>query len=128
MDDKVKLTIELPDKVLKQEEAYGVIIPAKGGDITILSQRAPSVFVTDFGAVRLIDEAGKERKKYFVSAGMADVAAGVLHLLASKVEEAEGLSLQEVIHRKEAALADDEKMFYQMVEDQLQNKRGHYKY
>ena len=128
MDDKVKLTIELPDKVLKQEEAYGVIIPAKGGDITILSQRAPSVFVTDFGAVRLIDESGKEHKKYFVSAGMADMAAGVLHLLASKVEEAGGLSLQEVIHCKEAAVVRDEKMFYQMVEDQLQNKRGHYKY
>ena len=128
MDDKVKLTIELPDKVLKQEEAYGVIIPAKGGDITILSQRAPSVFVTDFGAVRLIDEIGKERKKYFVSAGMADVAAGVLHLLASKVEEAEGLLLSDVIRNKDAAIQADEKMFYQMVGDHLQNKRGHYKY
>ena len=128
MSDKVKLVIELPEKILKQEEAYGVVIPAKGGDITILSERAPSVFVTDFGAVKLIDESGKEQKKYFVSAGMADVAEGKLHLLASKAEEASQLSLQDVLSLKERVVTPDEKMFYQMVEDHLQNRRNHYKY
>ena len=128
MDHKVKLVIELPDKVLKEKEAAGVIIPARRGDITILSQRAPSVFVTDYGMIQLLDDTGKAVQKIFVTAGMADMADGKLHLLTSRILESDEISAEEALKRSLEADNESDKLFYQMIGDRLKNKRLSYRF
>ena len=72
MIEKVKLRIETPDSNCLELEANGVIIPAAQGDITILSERAPSVFSLDYGVVQLLNADLKVKDKYYITSGAAD--------------------------------------------------------
>ena len=128
MENKVRLIIELPNKVLAEVSAESIIIPAKKGDVTILSERAPSVFATDFGLVQLLDGAARTTERYFVAAGVADTAQGLIRLMAPMAVVAKDISIDEA--RKKALEEADEskKMFYRMIADKLENKTGSYKY
>lgn len=120
MANKVKLTIEMPSAVMPSMEADGVIIPAVDGDITILSERAPSVFALNYGLVQLLDANMKPTAKYYVSAGVADVAQGVVKLMTGQVLKSDAITKAEA----EAKAKDD--VFYQMIVDRMNNKTDKY--
>lgn len=120
MANKVKLTIEMPSAVMPEMEAEGVMIPAIDGDITILSERAPSVFALDYGIVQLLDANMKPFAKYYISSGVADVAQGVVKLMTGCVLKADDISKAEA----EEKAKDD--VFYQMIVDRMNNKTSKY--
>ena len=120
MADKVKLIIEILGSGVMELEADGVVIPAIGGDITILSERAPSIFATDFGMIKLLDKNLQAKESYYVSSGVADVAQGTIKLLTGKVVKADEIT------KAEASAKANEDIFYQMVVDRLDNKTDKY--
>lgn len=120
MADKVKLMIEILGSSGLELEADGVVIPAVGGDITILSERAPSIFATDFGMIKLLDKNMAVKDSYYVASGVADVAQGVIKLLTGKVLKADEITKKEA---EEKASGD---VFYQMIVDKLNNKTDKY--
>ena len=120
MANKVKLTIELPGALMPEMQADGVIIPAAKGDITILSERAPSVFALDYGLVQLLDANLKPVAKYYISSGVADVAQGVVKVMTGRVLKADEITKSEA----EAKAKDD--IFYQMIVDRMNNKTDKY--
>lgn len=126
MEKSVKLMIELPGKTLVTAEADSVIIPAKKGDITILSERAPSVFVTDFGMARLLDGAAKTTEQYFVAAGVADAAQATVHLMTPMAIDAKEITVEAARQQVAEAKNEREKIFYQMIVDKLENKNLKY--
>ncbi|MDD7312863.1 MAG: hypothetical protein PUH03_00705 [bacterium] len=128
MENKVRLIIELPNKVLAEVAAESIIIPAKKGDVTILSERAPSVFATDFGQVQLLDGAARTTERYFVAAGVADTAQGLIRLMTPMAVAAKDISVDEALKRASDETDEAKKMFYRMIADKLENKTGNYKY
>lgn len=120
MANKVKLMMEMPGMVMPQMEAEGVIIPAVAGDVTILSERAPSVFALDYGMVQLLDANLKPFAKYYISAGVADVAQGVVKLMIGQVLKSDNIS------KEEAMAKADSDVFYQMIVDKMNNKTAKY--
>ncbi len=120
MADKVKLIIEMPSAVMPEMEANAVIIPAVAGDVTILSERAPSVFALNYGLVQLLDANLKPTAKYYISSGVADVAQGVIKLMTGRVLKADEITKSEA----EAKAQDD--VFYQMIVDRMNNKTEKY--
>lgn len=120
MADKVKLIIEILGSGVMELEADGVVIPAIGGDITVLSERAPSIFATDFGMIKLLDKNLQSKESYYVSSGVADVAQGVLKLLTGKVLKSDEITKSEA----EAKAQDD--AFYRMIVDRMNNKTDKY--
>jgi F0F1-type ATP synthase epsilon subunit len=128
MSNKVKLIIEFPDKVMPAVEAESVIIPAKKGDVTILSERAPSVFMTDFGVVQLLDDKAQPSERYFVSAGVADVAEATIHLMVSQAIAWGKITADEAQQRLQITENKADKMYYQMILDKLAHKNVRYKW
>ena len=120
MANKVKLTIEMPSMVMPEMQAEAVVIPAAQGDVTILSERAPSVFALNYGLVQLLDANLKPTAKYYISSGVADVAQGVVKLMTGRVLKADEVSKSEA----EAKAKDD--VFYQMIVDKMNNKTAKY--
>jgi len=120
MVDKVRLRIELPNAVMPEMEANGVIIPAVAGDVTILSERAPSVYALDYGMVQLLDANMKPFAKYYISAGVADVAQGEIKLMTGQVLKADEVT------KSEAEVKAQNDVFYQMIVDKMDNKTAKY--
>lgn len=120
MSDKVKLIVEILGSSGLELEADAVIIPALNGDVTILSERAPSIFATDFGMIKLLDKNMMVKDSYYVSSGVADVAQGVVKLLTGKVLKADEITKAEA----EAKAKDD--VFYHMIVDRMNNKTDKY--
>lgn len=120
MIEKVKLRIETPDSNCLELEANGVIIPAAQGDITILSERAPSVFSLDYGVVQLLNADLKVKDKYYITSGAADVANGVIKLMTGRILHADKISKDEALAKAESDV------FYRMIADKLENKTEKY--
>ncbi|MBQ9235429.1 MAG: hypothetical protein IJ184_03075 [Alphaproteobacteria bacterium] len=120
MSNKIKLQLELMSEGVTELEADGVVIPAVAGDITILSERAPSVFATDFGVVKLLDSNMQVKDSWYVSAGVADAAQGVVKLLVGRAVKTSDIT------KDEAAKLAASDVFYRMIEDKLAGKTESY--
>ena len=66
MSNELKLTIELPTGVFLEKEVSGVIIPAVRAPVEILPERAPSVFVLDFGVLEIVGRGNLQKEKFFI--------------------------------------------------------------
>ena len=126
MKDNVELVIEMPNKIFLNTEAAGVVIPSKKGDAMILSERAPSVFVLDLGAVQLLDASSNVMEKYYVASGSADMSLGKLRILTPMVVSAKDMTLDKAKAMVDSAKNEFHKLFYQMIIDDLRGVRRGY--
>lgn len=100
MAENIKLEIVTPEKSVVNEEAQIVMAPGSLGEFGVLSGHTPFMTSLKAGAVRYVDEAGKERF-VFVSGGFAEALPNKVTILAESAERRKDIDIE----RAKAALA-----------------------
>lgn len=126
MANEINLTISLPSKVYLSKKVPGVMIPAVRSDITILPNRAPSVFMLEYGVLQLLNRAGQPEERYYVKSGAVQVADDNCEIMAQYLLPFDKISTAEAKTRLEAAVEEEDKIFYQMIYDYQRGIRRHY--
>lgn len=126
MDNEVKLTLVIPSKVYLEEKVASVIIPAVRADVNILPDRAPSVFVLDFGVVQVLDKNGSVKKRYFIQSGMADISGNACRIMTQGIVPYDDMTPHLAKQKVEAAENEQDRLFYQMILDYQRGIRRRY--
>lgn len=126
MSNEVRLTIELPTGIFLEKNVPGVILPAVRAPIEILPDRAPSVFVLDYGVVQVTGRGMDTREKYFIYSGMADVAENHCKVMTQAVVAASEVNVNTARELAEKARDENERLFYEMIVDHLRGVRRRY--
>jgi len=109
----ITLKIYLPDKILPEEKADKVVLPAAIGKLTVINDRAPTIQLLTIGLMELLDSENKTFKRWFIDGGMADIANDVCTLTTERIVDLEGLQAQDVLPQAENDL------FYQKMAEYL---------
>ena len=117
MAKEIKLSIVTPSKTYLETDVASVIIPAVRADVNILPQRAPSVFVLDFGVLQILDAGGAVKSKYFIQSGMAEIADNQCKVMTQGVIPYEDITFDEAKKRIETAQDEQGRLFFQMILD-----------
>lgn len=104
----MKLQICLPHEVFKDIEVDKVQIPAFAGDMTILSELAPEVFVLKTGFIRVLDNSFRVKDRYFIKSGFAEVALGVCKIMTEEISTYPNID-ESTLSEDEVALVNLEK-------------------
>ena len=126
MDNEIKLSLTIPSKVYLEEKVANVIIPAVRADVDILPNRAPSVFVLDFGVLQILDKNGSVKKRYFIQSGVADIADNNCRVMTQGVVPYDEMTPHVAKQKVEAAENEQERLFYQMILDYQRGIRRRY--
>lgn len=126
MSNEVKLTIELPTGIFLEKNVPAVVLPAVRAPIEILPDRAPSVFVLDYGVVQVTGRGVDTKEKYFIYSGMADVAENHCKIMTQEVVAASEINVITAKELAEKARDDNERLFYEMIVDHLRGVRRRY--
>ena len=103
-----------------------VVLPAVRAPIEILPDRAPSVFVLDYGVVQVTGRGVDTKEKYFIYSGMADVAENHCKIMTQEVVAASEINVIAAKELAEKARDDNERLFYEMIVDHLRGVRRRY--
>ena len=74
-----------PFKIFRTASVDRVQLPAVGGSVTILPERAPTLFLLTNGLLQILDEDSKPVERYFIKGGVADVARNRCAVSTEKV-------------------------------------------
>ncbi len=74
MAKNILLKISTPSKKILEKSVAKVSIPAFGGDLTILLDRAPSEILLKAGEIKILSEDAKVLETYETTEGIADIA------------------------------------------------------
>ena len=107
MTKKISIKLTQPDRVVKSGEAIAVIIPAKEGNLTVISGRAPSMVLLSCGLVQLLDSNYIPIERYFVKGGYADVANDLCILSSELVINRSSITIDEAVKKLEELVALD---------------------
>jgi len=106
-NQQVKLKIVLPHKTVFEQAVERVVIPAVKGNLTVLSDRAPTTMLLENGMLSVLDTSGKATKRYFIQGGVADVAGGECKVMTPKaldVNEVGKEKIRDLISEREREL------------------------
>ncbi|MDR1694406.1 MAG: hypothetical protein LBR70_04360 [Lactobacillaceae bacterium] len=117
MANKIKLKICLPGEIYKEVEVDKVQIPAFEGDITILPERAPRVFILKTGFIRQIDS--KNKGRYFIKSGLADYFEEICKIMTESVVDFNDMNVKEYEAKRDSAETDGEADYYQNIVDMI---------
>ncbi len=120
MSKEILFRISRPYKVFSTKKVAAVQIPAINGDVTILPDRAPTMFLLRNGIVRLLDNQLKPLENYFVKGGLADVARNRCAISSEKVFSVEGITLQRAKEKRDMAFHEEDRAFYEFVSNTLE--------
>lgn len=126
MSNDFDLTIELPTRTFLNTKAQGVILPAVRADVEILPERAPSVFVLDYGLLQILSAKGEVLERYFIYSGVADVAENSCKVMTQDVVPYGDIGIASAKEKMAAAKDDNERLFYAMIVNYLVGTRKRY--
>lgn len=126
MTTEFDLTIELPTRTFLHTKAQGVILPAVRADVEILPDRAPSVFVLDYGLLQILSSKGEVLDKYFIYSGLADVAQDKCKVMTQDIVPFSDISISSAKEKAAAARDENERLFYSMIVNYLVGTRKRY--
>lgn len=126
MDKEINLTIALPAKVYLEEKVSSVVIPAVRAAVDILPNRAPSVFVLDFGVLEILNGDGSLNKRFFVQSGMAEIANNNCKVLVQGIVPFGEIDVKAAQKQVGTAQNEQERLFYQMILDYQKGIRKRY--
>ncbi|MCZ6597103.1 MAG: ATP synthase F1 subunit epsilon [Planctomycetota bacterium] len=101
MGGELTLRVITPDRIVFDETASSVTIPALDGSIGILPRHAPMVAALDTGVLSFVHEG--EEKHAFVSGGFAEVRGDTVRLVTQAGELADEIDEQRVRQAEERA-------------------------
>ncbi len=120
---EILFRISRPYKVFNTKKVAALQLPAQEGDITILPDRAPTLLLLRNGIVRILDNQLKVTESYFVKGGIADVARNRCAVSCEKVFDVEGISLERAKEKRDSALHEEDKEFYNYVISVLEKRQ-----
>jgi F-type H+-transporting ATPase subunit epsilon len=77
-----------PDKLVRSEDVYMVVVPGSEGDFGVMAGHAPVMTTLKDGDLAIYKTAGAAPEKITVSGGFAEVGDNGLAVLAESVGEA----------------------------------------
>lgn len=119
MEKEVIFRLSRPYKVSRTTAVARVVLPAVKGDITIIPDRAPTLILLRDGLIQILDKANNPVERYFIKGGIADVARNRCAVSTEKVVAFDKINLERAAEKREKAIHDDDKAFYQMIVDTL---------
>ena len=126
MEKNVHLTVAVPDRVYLEENVASVILPAVRADVNILPDRAPSIFVLDFGVLQILNANGSLKQRYFIQSGVAEIADNNCKVMIQGILPFDDINPHMAKKRVEAAENEQDRLFYQMILDYLRGIRRRY--
>ncbi len=103
-----------------------MILPAVRADVEVLPDRAPSVFVLDYGLLQILSSKGEVLDKYFIYSGLADVAQDKCKVMTQDIVPFGDVSISSAKEKAAAARDGNERLFYSMIADYLVGARKRY--
>lgn len=119
MEKGIIFRISRPYKVYRTAMVNKVVVPAAKGDLTVLQDRAPTLVLLRNGMVQILDKANNPTERYFIKGGVADIARDRCAISTEKVVSLENIDLNKATEKRDAAIHDDDKVYYQMIIDYL---------
>lgn len=126
MGNDIHLTIAVPSGIYKEGNAASVILPVVRADINILPERAPSVFVLDFGVIQILEASGSVKERYFIRPGVAQVVKNQCQVMTQDIIPFEDIKPYDAKRKVETAADEQERLFYQMILDYQRGIRRRY--
>lgn len=118
-DEEIIFRLSRPFKVSRTDAVDRVQLPAVDGNITILPDRAPTLILLSNGLLQILDKNGQSKERYFIKGGIADVARNRCAVSTEKVVMFDKIDIIKAAEKRDAAILDDDKQFYQMIIDKL---------
>ena len=119
MKNEIIFRLSRPYKISMTAAVSKVVLPAANGDITILPDRAPTLILLKSGLIQVLDKDNKPQERYFIKTGVADVARNRCAVSAEKVVLFDKIDIERATEKRDAAIHQDDKDFYQMIIDRL---------
>lgn len=119
MEKGIIFRISRPYKIYRTMMAPKVVIPGVNGDLTVLRDRAPTLMLLKNGIVQVLDNSNKVLERYFVKGGIADIARNRCAISTEKVISFDDISLERATEKRDTAIHQEDKDFYQWVIDYL---------
>lgn len=126
MSNDIKLTIELPTGVVVERQVPAVVLPAVRAPIEILPDRAPSVFVLDYGAVEITGKKGEVQDKYYIYSGAAQVVENQCRIMTQNMVAAADINVNKAKELMDNAQNENQRLFYEMIIDHIRGVRRRY--
>lgn len=126
MTSDLKLTIELPTGVLVEKQVSAVLLPAVRAPIEILPDRAPSMFVLDYGAVEITGKKGEAQDKYYIYSGAAQVAENHCRIMTQNAISASEVNINKAKELMDESQNENQRIFYEMIIDHIRGVRRRY--
>lgn len=126
MANQVELSIALPSHVYLEQKVDSVLLPAVRADVDILPDRAPSVFILDYGVVQILGRDGQPKARYFIKSGVADIANDQCRVMTSFILPFDDITPHLAKKKLEEVDDEDDKLFYEMVLDYQRGIRRRY--
>lgn len=102
MAENIKLEVVTPEKSVVSEEAQIVMAPGSLGEFGVLSGHTPFMTSLKVGAIRYVDQGGKERF-VFVSGGFAEALPDRVTVLAESAERRRDIDIERAKAAKQRA-------------------------
>lgn len=126
MANEFKLTIELPTGIFVEKQVPAVVLPAVRAPIEILPDRAPSVFVLDYGVVEITGKGSTVVDKYYIYSGAAEVAENHCKIMTQEVLAAADININKAKELMDKAIDENQRLFYEMIVDHIRGVRRRY--
>ena len=126
MSNEFDLSIELPMRTFWQGKVSAAILPAVRADVEILPERAPSVFVLDYGLLQILNAKGEAVKRFFIYSGVADIAQNKCRVMTQNILPYEEINIAQAKDKMTTAEDECERLFYKMIVNYLVGSRKRY--
>ena len=120
MEKGIIFRISRPYKIYRTSMAPKVVVPGVKGDLTVLVDRAPTLVQLRNGLVQILDKSDKVVERYVIKGGIADIARNRCAISTEKVVAYENTSIEKATIKRDAAIYDEDKAYYQMIIDYIQ--------
>ncbi|MFV0626963.1 MAG: hypothetical protein ACK5N8_06420 [Alphaproteobacteria bacterium] len=123
MANGLKLKIHLPAEVFRDVVVDKVQIPSVNGVMTILSERAPGVFILGNGVIRTLNEKNEIVEKFFVKSGVVEQIFGVCKIMVESIIEYNLMTIEEAQKQKAISKLEEDKKYYEFIEKTLKESK-----
>ncbi len=115
MERGIVFRISRPYKIYRTMLAQKIVVPGVNGDLTVLRDRAPTLILLRNGILQVLDAANNPIERYYVKGGIADIARNRCAVSTEKVVACENMTLEKATEKRDAAIHQEDKDFYQMI-------------
>lgn len=119
MEKGIIFRISRPYKIYRTAMASRIVIPGAKGDLTVMTDRAPTLVELRNGLIQVLDKANNVTERYFIKGGIADIARNRCAISTEKVVAYENISIEKATAKRDSAIYDEDKDYYQMIIDYL---------